>query len=274
HAGLRDEVLVEQVVDAAVDGEPVVRLPAGTEVEGGAVLVVAHGRAADAADIGDQRVAVAVVAAFADQTQADAIAGLPGQVGVGHVLGRVARDRLATGSAAGLLALGEGVVAAQLQPVQQVDLAGQFDATGLGLVDVHALAEGAVAQRRPAGADVHAVAAIGRRHLAVGEDAAAGDLVVELVEERGGVDVPALAFVVGGHFIVGAGFRLEVRRADQRQHALAAEADHAGEQLVRARGLVAGADAALDRPSVVGFPHQVGARAGVAAKDVVVVVTH
>ena len=146
------------------------------------VLVVAGLRAAHAADVADQRVAVAVVAAFADQRQAHRLADLPVQACIGHVLGRVAGDRQALAGAAGLLALGPGVVAAQLQVVQKIHLRSRFDAAGFGLVDVHALAEGR-SPARPSRADVHAVAAIVRGDFAVGEGTAAGDLVFEIVEE-------------------------------------------------------------------------------------------
>ncbi|KAG1525433.1 hypothetical protein G6F50_018455 [Rhizopus delemar] len=83
----------------------------------------------------DQGVAVAVVAALADQRQADGLVDLPVEAGVGHVLCRCgACDRASLVGAAGLLALGPGVVAAQLQGVEQVDVAGQFRAAGFGQI--------------------------------------------------------------------------------------------------------------------------------------------
>ena len=77
--------------------------------------------------------AIALGADLRTQEQVEPFGGLPIERGVGHVLGRHgAGDRQALAGTGGLLALGPGVVAAQLQVVQQVDVAGQFRAAPIG----------------------------------------------------------------------------------------------------------------------------------------------
>uniref|UniRef100_A0A0N4ZL49 LigA n=1 Tax=Parastrongyloides trichosuri TaxID=131310 RepID=A0A0N4ZL49_PARTI len=263
------EVLVEQVVDRGVDRHAVVDLG----VAGGALAAPAL-RAVLAAHPGRQ-----------------AVGGLPAQLGVDHVLGRVGQ-RLARLRAGLLLAVGVGVVAVQAPGVGEAPAGGDFQALRRGLVDVHALAE--FLDRRPE-ADIGATrrrcswrSAGPRRSCprsrcgrpwrwrgrgAVGDRLARGDLVLEVVAEDGGVGAEGRAVVeIDAELIGHAGFRGQAGAADQRQGALAAEAVDAGGQLFQARGLEAAADAALQGPLFIGVPDQVGARAEVAAEHVVVVV--
>ncbi|MCY1549052.1 hypothetical protein D9M68_852010 [compost metagenome] len=69
---------------------------------------------------------------------------------------------------------------------------------------------------------------------------------------------------------IGGGFRFQVRAADGDGAALGGHAVDAVMQLVQRRGLVAAADAALHGPVVVGAPHQINARADMAAEGFVV----
>src|SRR5690606_41726440 len=92
-----------------------------------------------------------------------------------------------------------------------------------GLVPYHigALTEAVVTQLGPARTDVHTAGgevlhAAGV--VAVGNCVGGGDLVLQVIEEQGGVGVEvAQVVVIGRHFIVGAGFRLQIRRRSEER---------------------------------------------------------
>src|SRR5690606_32503223 len=152
----------------------------------------------------------------------------------------------------------------------------QLYAPGLDLVHVGALTEAVVTQLGPARTDVHTAGgevlhAAGV--VAVGNCVGGGDLVLEVIEEQGGDGVEvAQVVVIGRHFIVGAGFRLQIRRAGHGADTLATETDDAGEQLVRLGCLVVGAVPTLERTVVGSAPGKIGPRADLGAEDIMVVV--
>src|SRR5690606_13798031 len=107
--------------------------------------------------------------------QVETISGLPVQLGVGQMLGRVGQ-RLALVFTALLLAVGIGVVRAESPRWSELPAAGQLKALGCGFVNVDLLRAGAVSvpptQR-------------------VSDRVTAGDLVLELVMEQCRVGIEA-----------------------------------------------------------------------------------
>src|SRR5690606_95853 len=256
-------VLVQQVVDPAVQGQVIAGLEAHAQVIDiiGLVVQLAGDRLWAG---GGRSTAIAFVSHFGDQRQVKARQYIPAERTVKHVLGRVnQRETLLT--TAFLFAVGVGVVAAQAERRDDFPACCQLYAPGLDLVDGGALTEAVVAQPAPARSDVHTAGGEGLHAagvLAVGSCVGGGALVVEGVAAQGGVGVEvAEVVVIGRHFIVGAGFRLQVRRAGHGAVTRTTETDDAGEQLVRFGRLVASADPTLERPVVGGAPGEIGARA-------------
>src|SRR5690606_12747402 len=110
--------------------------------------------------------------------------------------------------------------------------------------------------------------------FARGDGLAVVDLVAEVVAEPGDVEVVAatVRFPVQRDFGIDAGFRLQVRVADEGHGALAAETGDAVVQVRGPRRLVAGAHATLDGPASAQFAHRIRAWTQPAAEQVVVVV--
>src|SRR5690606_2541110 len=160
--------------------------------------------------------------------------------------------------AALLFAVGKGVGAAQRPAGRELPAGGQLHTLGDSFIDIDLLGIGAIGDG--------GVACVSHR-------IAAGNLVVEPVVEQGHIGVEARKIVVV-HAELGAcaGFRLKVRTADGQHLALACCTIDTFMQVVHIRGAIASAHATLERPVFGGIPYQVGARADVAAKGVVVVV--
>src|SRR5690606_40155292 len=108
-------------------------------------------------------------------------------------------------------------------------------------------------------ADVDAARAVGRGgEAAIEHRHATGDLVLERVVEQANAGAETVGgSVLGAELGGGRGFRLQVRGADQRNPALAAEAVDARGQLLDARGTVDMADAGLEHPAHGSIPNHV-----------------
>src|SRR5690606_40221755 len=113
--------------------------PAAALVHDGVVAVVLR-------LLGDgMHAAVAAGPALGGQEQAEPVAGLPVEGGVGHVPGAVAQRQADLGPAA-LLAVGVGVVGAEAEVLGELPAAGQLGALDRHLVDVHRAAAAGVAE--------------------------------------------------------------------------------------------------------------------------------
>ncbi|KAG1251343.1 hypothetical protein G6F65_018399 [Rhizopus arrhizus] len=169
---------------------------------------------------------------------------------------------------------GQGVVAVERHAAIQRNAAPQFKALDGGGVDVHALRE--IVHRNTVALPDAQIQAPRRRPApgqAVG-DVLRVDLVLELGVEGGQIARQALAVVKQQtQFGRGAALRLQWRIAQQRHGALRAQTDDPVRHQVDVRRLVALAHAALDGPHRRGVPHQIAARAPLAAELLVAVVT-
>src|SRR5690606_29512142 len=256
------EIRVQQVGNAGVQRQILSCFVGATQVEHAIGLDIADGVVQRPILVGQVGVLIAEACTLATvlalQPQAQAVGGVPVELGIQQMLGSLGQF-VAFVLPTFLLAIGVGVIAAQCPAWGEPPTGGKLQALGDCFIDVDLRRTGAIG--------VAGAKRIGNRR-------ATGDLVIKLVVEQGGVGVEAnKVVVVDAEFGAGADFRLQVRIADADGGTLTANAVDSVVQVVQVRGFVAPADATLQRPVFGGVPHQIGARAEMASKGIMVVVT-